>query len=352
VAPLVADKDRMVRIWAVHSLSTIGGAEVVEPLVRALDDQFFWVRTQAIVALGKLGPALVPTDRLRPLTDDPLPLVAMVAAETLLACGQQEMVPKLEAMLEVPEPHLSSHFALVAQELEIQAAAPILLKLLNHESGQVRASAAEALGRLKAESAYDPLVKLLNDREVAVRASAASALGDLGDARIAQELERLAATGMGPLKLAAISGLGKLGNAAVLVTLRGALNDDDMDIRLAAAVALGYIDHKDVIPLLQNVYNNQDESIAVRVYAAVSAARLGDAGAVSQLNTQAQGSETAHDRVWAAWGLGETGGRSHLFPLVNLLANDDEMVRPVAAAAVLKLTNRLEAEASAGSAAP
>jgi HEAT repeat protein len=249
-------------------------------------------------------------------------------------------------MLSVPDPHLSTHFALIARELHVDQAVPLLLDLLGNSSGQVRASAAQALGELKADSAYDPLVELLNDREVSVRAAAASALGDLGDPRVARDLERLAATGVGPLRLAAIGALGKLGNTAVLVTLRKALNDDDMDVRLAAAVALGHIHHKDVIPLLQDVYRNQEESVVVRVYACVSAAGLGDPGAANQLNADAQGAETPHDRVWAAWGLGEAGGRNQLIPLVNMLTDKDEMVRPVAAGAALKLSNRLEQDAT------
>jgi len=346
IKPLVDHKDRMVRVWAVHSLSSIGGPEVVEPLTKALDDQFFWARSQAIVALGKLGPNLAPKAELRPLVDDPSPLVALVAAEVLLALGDAGMAGRVETMLDIPDPHLASYFSLVAQALGSEATVPVLLKLLAHQSGQVRAKAALTLGHLGVTEAFEPLMELLRDREIPVRAAAATALGDLGDPRASGELVRLASTSTGPLKLAAVSALGKFESPAVLVTLRRALLDDNSDVRLAAAQALGHIRHKDVIPLLRTVYEDRDEGIAVRVNAAVSAARLDDSAAVVQLNSEAQAQEDAHTRLWAAWGLGEVGGRGQLFTLVSLLSDSDTMVPPVAAGALLKLSNRLEEAAA------
>jgi HEAT repeat protein len=185
---------------------------------------------------------------------------------------------------------------------------------------------------------------LLSDSDLPVRAGAAQALGDLGENQAVGELERLAATGAGQLKVAAIVALGKFGSTAVLGPLRRALADTDPGIRIAAAQALGSIHGEEVIPLLQEVYTNRDEVVSVRAQAAVSAARLGDPRAVVQLNTDAQ-HEDYYVRVWAAWGLGEVGTRAQLFTLVNLLIDQDEMVRPVSAGALLKLSNRLEEEA-------
>jgi HEAT repeat protein len=184
---------------------------------------------------------------------------------------------------------------------------------------------------------------LLSDGDLSVRAAAAQALGELAESQAVGDLERLAATGTAEVKVAAVGALGKFASTAVLGPLRRALADTDPGVRLAAAQALGSIHGQEVPPLLAEVYTNTEEGTAVRAHAAASAARLGDPRALVQLNTDAQ-NQDYYVRVWAAWGLGEVGTRAQLFTLVNLLVDQDEMVRAVSAGAVLKLSNRLGKE--------
>jgi len=342
------DGDKLVRVWAVQTLTEIGGPQVVEPLSKALDDPFFWVRLQAVLGLGRLNPELLPVERLRPLCDDPSPPVAMDAAAVLYAHGEKDMKERLLKAFSDPDYHLARHFAVVAETLKAPPLNELLLGLLEHRSPAVRMRAAQAVGRLGLTQAVSRLMGLLSDPEVPVRAAAVQALGEVGYHRAVGELERLAGTGEGQLKVAAVTALGKLGNPAVLATLRRALVDEDPTVRLAAAQALGHIKGEEVIPLLQNVYTNRQETASVRAHAAVSAARLGDYPAVVQLNTDAQDKDY-YVRVWAAWGLGEVGERAQLFTLVNMLADEDEMVRPVSAGALLKLSNRLEEAETGGS---
>lgn len=342
----LGDADRMVRIWAVSALAEMGGPDAVEPLTKAADDPFLWVRLQAVLGLGRLGPDVVPRARLRPLLNDPSPPVALDAAAVLYASGELDMKPRLEEMLASPDPHLAGHFAAAATVLKSPALNELLARLLTHKDATVRMRAAEAVGSLKVPGTSAALITLLSDSDVSVRAAAAQALGELGETKALADLERLAATGAGPLKIAAIGALGKFGSTGVLGPLRRALTDTDPSIRLAAAQALGDIHAEEVVPLLQEVYANREEVVSVRAHAAVSAARLGDPKAVVQLNTDAQ-DQDYYTRVWAAWGLGEVGTRAQLFTLVNLLADTDEMVRPVGAGAVLKLSNRLEKEEGA-----
>ncbi len=335
------DEDRMVRIWAVHALAEIGGPQVVEPLSEALDDPFLWVRLQAVLGLGRLRPELIPKDKIRPLCDDPSPVVALDAVAVLVAHGEENLGPRLREMLTGNDPYLGRHFAVVAEVLKASALEDPLMSLLENDIAPVRMRAAQALGRLKVTRSFSRLMGLLSDSDLPVRAAAAQALGELGNHQAAGELERLAATSTGPLKVAAVSALGKFDSAAMLVALRRALLDDDSAVRLAAAQSLGHIKNEQVIPLLQAVYTSREETASVRAHAAVSAARLGDYRAVVQLNTDAR-DEEPYVRMWAAWGLGEVGRQAQLFTVVNLLVDQDEMVRSVSARAALKLSNRLE----------
>lgn len=75
----------------------------------------------------------------------------------------------------------------VATEAEMLAlrteAASLMLPLLRHPQGRVRAAAALGLGKLKAQMAFEDLRQLLDDPESTVRDAACLALGLLGDPR-------------------------------------------------------------------------------------------------------------------------------------------------------------------------
>jgi HEAT repeat protein len=343
VLTTLRDGEGLVRIWAVHALTEIGGPDVVEPLTRATDDPFLWVRVEAVLGLGRLEPRLVPRERLRKLLNDPSPPVPMDAAAVLYALGEQDMQPHLQEMLSAQDPYLLQHFTLVAQVLKSPAFNQLLPSLLTHKDATVRVKAVRAVGHLKVPGTSTTLLGLLSDSDLSVRAAAAQALGELADGQAVAELERLAATGTTPLKVAAVEALGNFGSTGVLGPLRKALTDTEPAVRLAAVEALGSIHGEEVISLLEQVYGNQQEAVSVRAHAAASAARLGDSKAIVQLDTDAS-DQDYYTRVWSAWGLGEVGTRAQLLTLVNLLMDLDEMVRPVSAAALLKLSNRLEKE--------
>jgi HEAT repeat protein len=340
VLKALTDGDSTVRIWAVLALAEIGGRDVVEPLTRATDDPFLWVRVQAVLGLGRVASGLLPREQLRKLLNEPTPPVALDAAAVLYASGEQDTKARLQEMLSGRD---AQHFAMTAEVLKSPALNEFLPGLLTHKDPMVRAEAVRAVGQLKVPGTFPAVMALLSDGDLSVRAAAAEALGELGDSQAVADLERLAATGAGQLKLAAVGALGKFGSTAVLAPLRRALSDTDPTVRLAAAQALGSIRGEEAITVLQVVYTNKDEVVVVRAVAAASAARLGDSRAVVQLNSDAQ-SQDNYVKVWAVWGLGEVGTRAQLLTLVNLLADPDEMVRPVSAGAVLKLSNRLEKE--------
>lgn len=132
---------------------------------------------------------------------------------------------------------------------------PLLLPLLSPGSGEpedLRANAAEALGRIGNPSAAPVLMTLLkDDLESSVRRAAAEALGYLGDAQAAAVLESAIQDRNEEVRQQAVWALGHLGYTNAIPSLAKALHDRDDSAQFAAACALGEIGHAAAVAALQ-----------------------------------------------------------------------------------------------------
>src|SRR5438874_1399768 len=168
---VVADRRR-----AVAGLVRLGSeaGEAVGPLMAALADADYLVRSQAAIALGRIGPPAV-----EPLTAALAdPGVSREAAEALGRVGPAAAaaVPQLVRLLRADEA-----VSLAAAEAlgKIGAASvPALLDELRDGPPLGRKRAAESLAWIgrPAAAAVGPLVAALNDRDPAIRSAAARAL--------------------------------------------------------------------------------------------------------------------------------------------------------------------------------
>jgi HEAT repeat protein len=170
------------RVDAAFRLGDMASTTAVPDLLRAMEDPSLDVRAAAARSLGRLGAAesvgalisAAVTDRVA----DPVVGIA------LLEIGPGA-VPRLIALLDDPDPH---HRAAAVRLIGLLGSAaseadelPALLPaLLRDMSADVRAAAADALGRLGASAGRDALLQLLHDRVAFVRAAAARALGQIG----------------------------------------------------------------------------------------------------------------------------------------------------------------------------
>jgi len=151
VAPLVAllgDTDRDTREHAVRALGSLG-AVAVEPLIQALADPDWHVRTGAAVALRIIG--------------DPRAI----------------------------EP---------------------LIRSLSDGNRFVRRDAVKSLGRIGDPRAVDPLIRALQDQDSGVRARAATALGRLADPRAREPLQQMAGDPDPDAQIAVREAISKLKN--------------------------------------------------------------------------------------------------------------------------------------------
>lgn len=160
---------------AVTGLIRVGGAEVVERLVGLLREPPA-IRNMAVEVIGRVLPGAI--EAVLPLLDSPDPHVRRLVVDALGPPCDPRLVGPLTRMLHDPSPTL-------------------------------RASAAEALGRLRVREAVPALTALLDDEEWVVF-SAVTALADIGDSSGLAPLLALARRGDGAARAAAVEALARL----------------------------------------------------------------------------------------------------------------------------------------------
>jgi HEAT repeat protein len=122
-------------------------------------------------------------------------------------------------------------------------AVPLIKKVLDDESLQVRAMAVFALGVKPTAECYPILVKILeNDPDYGIRADAAGALGYLGDGRAFEALSRVFYEDTNWLvRFSAAVSLGNLQDPRARDLLIEALDSKEIVLQQAAIAALGEI---------------------------------------------------------------------------------------------------------------
>ncbi len=209
-------------IAVVEAVVEATGEAAVAPLLAQLDGANEGATVQALRLLGNLGP----------------PAAAAVERLCGVATGGrtwQIRAGAANALGRIGEPKASD----------------ALLTALFDQSEPVRRDAAIALGKLKPAAAVQPLIRALDDRFFSVRYAAADALVAIGGdaaAELSKKLEPFA-TSSGDAKLEfsdtaaahAVQVLGRLKDAKTANLLRRLLGSIDWGIRAAAAEALGAV---------------------------------------------------------------------------------------------------------------
>ena len=114
-----------------------------------------------------------------------------------------------------------------------------LIKALDHYDPTIRTAAARVIGRLQVKSASDTLMKAINDSSEQVRFASMRALGDLKDESAVQALtEQLKYYGKGEGAWAALDALAHIAHPSSVPLFKARLNDKDEFIRRAAAEGL------------------------------------------------------------------------------------------------------------------
>ncbi len=236
---IVAAQDQNVEIrrCAAAALGKTHNKKAVESLITMLDDDDWRTQRNAVIGLGEIGE------------------IGEIAAK--------KAVPHLTTLL-IPADGIApaiwtvrGNAAIALGRIGDLEAIPLLVQSLKDEDSFIRASAAEALGRLKQDTdevdeIVVPLIGLLNDTDSSVQEAAVSALIRIGSSCIPCLLKSLNSLQL-PNKEHAFTILGKLHAAEAVDMLIDNLSKDKK-IAGKAAWAIGEIgDKKAIEPLIERL---------------------------------------------------------------------------------------------------
>src|SRR5207247_92138 len=147
----------------------------------------------------------------------------------------------------------------------------------------MRATAAEALGRMKSPRVGAALVGALTDRNDAVRRAAVSALADMEERSAVGPIEGLLLNDPNAeVRRESASALGNLSLARSIEPLARALGDQDIEVQREAANAIGDLDHVTNAPAAL-VRATTSPDLELRRHATKALAHIGDLAPVQAL---------------------------------------------------------------------
>jgi HEAT repeat protein/beta-lactamase regulating signal transducer with metallopeptidase domain len=149
-----------------------------------------------------------------------------------------------------------------------------LIARVKDEDADVRAAAAQALGKLEDPRAVPALVGALADGEAKVRAAAAEALGKFSDPRAVKGLTKLLGDSELDVRKASLEALTEYESGVPASAITPLLADPDADLRHSAAHALGQLHDRSAGSALAPLV--RDPSSDVRQAAIASIADLHD----------------------------------------------------------------------------
>jgi HEAT repeat protein len=292
------DTDRML---AASVLVQKGDKTCVLPLVAALRDRNWDVRSYAVNALGEIGDNRATA-----------PLIAGIKEAILIAYANNRISNEWGKILSFVE---SVSYALV--KINDPRAVNGLVEILDNDGlGDMRAKTADILGRLGDRKAVKPLIKALRSKNLWPAQSAAAALGMIKDPVAVEPLIQALNSNIDGLSASAANALGEIGDRRALLPLAAALKAHDDYLRVAAASALGGI--KDPASVKYLIQALRDKNYMVRVRAVQAMGKLKDPAAVETL-IRIIHRNGFHLKEEAVIALGEIGDKRAIEPLKRLL---------------------------------
>jgi HEAT repeat protein len=215
---MLTSRSAVRRARAAYLLGLVRDSDSVTLVLPLLGDPHADVRLVAARTLGAIGEPSAASAVLHALRANhgQIGLPAWVAAEALLAMGVQ-IAPALAIGLASEDPAVRNVCAMVAGHATFSSVAPQLRILLATDSdGDVRASAAVALGRVGGADDMAALAQHTNASETTVlRRTCATALGELGQREALDTLAGLLGDGDRRLAALAADSLVRIGSEGI-----------------------------------------------------------------------------------------------------------------------------------------
>lgn len=218
--------------------ATRGGDDAIELLVAGFYDENAGVRQAAVDGLLRIGSSAV-MSKLLSLLREP-PSVRNMAVEIIEHILPNALDPALH-LLTSPDPNVRKLLIDAFGKSPDTRVIPALRQSLRDPDANIRAAAAEALGRLRARGAVAEIINLLGDAEW-VACSALKALADIGDASALPAVAALLSDSTEPMRDAAIEALAHLdtdgSSVPALIALAPSLLPDQYGVFITTFIAL------------------------------------------------------------------------------------------------------------------
>lgn len=283
----LGNESAFVREEAAFDLIRASGQNVARALIARLGDPVARVRFAAAKALSMSGRSLKDETvaALIKSLDDPEPIVASAAAQTLGAFQDPSLFGPLSERLAHPDAMVRLCAVLALGRLGDKRAEDAILTLLRTEKDRkVRATAMIALGRVGTPRVAPVFMKYgLKDQDGRVRASAIEALGSLGldPATVVPALQPFLQDPENRARANAVVALYRLGRFEALDALSPMLKSEDKWTRASAAFVCGQIGTAETAAYLESLA--ADPEAEVRLNVARAFGRIASARAFEQL---------------------------------------------------------------------
>jgi HEAT repeat protein len=231
-----------------------------------LSDESRPVRDAAVEEIAKIAKVEVVREKavellLVALNDDE-PGVCRASIEALTELGAKKAVDPLRKIWKEDNNksvRIAAAFA-VSKMAEDTEAFDSIIEALKDEEAEVRAYAAELLGKAGSEKTAEPLAELLKDPDEDVCRAAAASLVKIGKPSVKYLIEALKAE-QAYTRLAAARALGEIGDPDASDPLMALLKDSGKDVRRAAVRALAGIAGDNAVKPLAEALKDEDEEV-------------------------------------------------------------------------------------------
>jgi len=229
--------DEEVRLSGLQSLYCYDGEERLDLVCAALGDGSWRMRKEAINLFLSLPQAVASAGRIVALLyDEDNAGLRNAAAEILVKLGSA-VLPVLIHAADSLDPDVRKFILDILGDIGDRQATPLLLRLLQNDAAtNVRAAAAENLGKIRDGSAVPVMVNALSSSDLLVQFSLLDALGRIGCAIPVADLVSLGENRL--LRKPLFDALGRIGDETAIAPLLTGLHDPMRTVREAAILAL------------------------------------------------------------------------------------------------------------------
>jgi len=214
---------------------------------------------------------------------DPKIEIRITAAEALGELKAETAVDALGALYNDKEDEAVLAAVKAMAAIGSKSTTTPLVAALKLDDVRARAVAAEGLGNLRVTSAIDALAEALGDSEEEVQCAAANSLGQIGDEKGSRPLAGKLNSGSEKLRLTCVISLGQIAGKVATDGLISAMNDKNTEVRNMAIDSLVAIGKPSVPPALEALKNDNGR---IR------------SGAIFILESLDADPTTGSDRIW------------------------------------------------------